>query len=233
MVTVLITGAKRGIGLALTRHYVESGARVIACARDVDKAHELARLAAHTGGQVTVASLDVTSEASVAALACQLEGRPIDILINNAGIGDYGRDGTDVLHLDYERLDLLIAVNAIGPARVCAALYPNIKAGKEKKIVALTSRMASITNNTNGIIPAYRASKVMLNQLMRCLAATARPDGVTVAVFHPGAVMTDMGGAGADVTPQESASGMARVITAMTLAESGSFFNHKGEILPW
>lgn len=231
MPTVFITGANRGIGLELARVYAATGAKVIACARQPAKADALRALA--QGHDIEIETLDVTSDSALSQLAQKRAGTPIDILINNAGQGDPGPGGGDLLSLDYERFNALIAVNAFAPLKVASALYPNVRAGKVKKIITVSSRLGSIGLNGDGALPTYRASKAMLNQLMRSLAARARKDGIAVMVVHPGWVRTAMGGKQASLGPAESAAALKTIIDDLDLAHTGTFMNYDGEVLPW
>jgi len=231
MPTVFITGASRGIGLELARIYAKDGAKVIACARNPARADALRALAREDN--VEIEPLDVTSDTALSALPGRLGKTAIDILINNAGLGDPGPAGGDLLALDYKRFEELITVNALAPLKVAAALYPNIKAGQAKKIVTVSSRLGSIGLNVDGALPTYRASKAMVNQLMRSLAARAKRDAIAVMVVHPGWVRTDMGGAQASLSPTESATALKRIISDLDLAHTGSFVNYDGDVLPW
>lgn len=227
MPTVLITGANRGIGLEFARRYAADGWRVHAACRDPAGAQDLKKIK----GDVAVHRLDVTEAREVAALAKALEGEPIDLLINNAGI--YGARGDGPGHMDYPAWEETLRVNTLAPLRVSEALLPNVAASDKKLIVAITSRMASIELNVEGGSYAYRSSKAALNAAMRSLAADVRAKGVAVAVFSPGWVKTDMGGRGAPVGVTDSVAGMRAVIARLTLADSGRFFNFEGKQIPW
>jgi len=140
MPTTLITGANRGIGLALVREFQSKGHTVIATARDLAAAKDLKA----TGAELH--TLDVSDAASIKALAEALKGRPIDFLINNAGLGDRA----DISRLDYDRFEEILRVNTIAPIRVLDALTPNLAAGKEKIAAALSSQLGSIENTDMG-----------------------------------------------------------------------------------
>lgn len=223
MPTVLITGTNRGIGLELTRQYAAEGWRVHACARDLAKAAALKEVR----GDITLHELDVADETEIAALVRALQGQPIDLLINNAGVG--GNDEAT----DPDPWLEVFRVNSIAPVRVLEALLPNLQRSKDPRVLNLTSLMGSIADNSSGGSYAYRSSKAALNAAMKSLAIDLKPRGITIAVMHPGWVKTDMGGPGAPVTPKASAEGLRRVIAALKPSDSGAFLNYDGAKLPW
>jgi NAD(P)-dependent dehydrogenase (short-subunit alcohol dehydrogenase family) len=225
--TVLITGANRGIGLELARQYHAAGWDVIATARDPDAAKELRAI----GSDVLIPRLDVASQESVDALAKSLGNRPIDLLVNNAGV--FASRGTKLSDLDVGDFERSLQVNTIGPIRVTQALLPNLRAGKGRKIVGITSTLGSIANNTDGGFYGYRESKAALNMFMRTLAAELRSEGFICIPMHPGWVQTDMGGPSAHLTPEESVTGMRKVIEQLKPADSGKFFEYDGSNPPW
>ncbi len=222
--TVLITGANRGIGLELARQYTAAGWRVIGTARKPEQAEELRTLNAR------VMQLDVTDQQSVDRMAQELGDQSVDLLINNAGIFPRVRTITDVSFDDVTRT---FAVNTIGPMRVTRALLPNLRSGQVKKIVNITSRLGSIADNSGGGFYGYRESKAALNMFTRSLAIELSGDGFTCVVVHPGWVQTDMGGASATLTVEESAQGIRSVIANLSPDDSGTFWNYDGAPLPW
>jgi NAD(P)-dependent dehydrogenase (short-subunit alcohol dehydrogenase family) len=229
MTTVLVTGANRGIGLEFVRQYARDGAKVLACAREPDKATELKELASKHR-QIETRALDTSDFKSCAALEQQLVGEVIDILINNAGY--YGPKRQSADDMDFEGWAYTLAVNTMGPLALSQALHENLKGGREKKLVTITSGMAS-TATTEGGALAYRASKAAVNNVMRNLSVDWRKDGIIVAVLSPGWVRTDMGGAGAPTSPEQSVSGMRKVIAGITPADSGKFLTWQGQERPW
>jgi len=222
--TVLVTGANRGLGLEFAQQYAADGWRVIGTAREPEEAAELKA----TGARVV--ALDVADADSVARMAAELDGAPIDLLINNAGIMNRADDPGD---LDLDRIALVLDVNTLGPMRVTAALLPNLRAGRGKTVAAITSGLGSIASNTSGGFYGYRESKAALNMYTRSLAADLDDEGFTCIVMSPGWVQTDMGGPNATLTPEQSIAGMRKVIAGLTPADSGGFFNWDGERLPW
>lgn len=223
MPTTLITGANRGIGLALVREFQSHGHTVIATARDPGGATALKS----TGTELH--ALDVADPASIKALTAALKGRPIDFLINNAGLGDRA----DMPRLDYDRFEEILRVNTIAPIRVLDALTPNLAAGKEKVAAALSSQLGSIENTNMSFGLAYRVSKAGLNMGLRTAAHTLAEHGITLLALHPGWVKTDMGGENAPVEPAESAAGLYRVITGSSPSKELRFFDFEGKTLPW
>jgi NAD(P)-dependent dehydrogenase (short-subunit alcohol dehydrogenase family) len=229
MSTILVTGANRGIGLEFVRQYANEGAKVIACARDPDKAKELKELV-EKHGEVEIHKLDISDFKACAALGKQLAGKRIDILMNNAGY--YGPKKQSADEMDFDGWAYTLAVNTMGPLALSQALHDNLKRGREKKLVTITSGMAS-TATTEGGALAYRASKAAVNNVMRNLSVDWRKDGIIVSVLSPGWVRTDMGGQGAPTTPEDSVSGMRKVIADLTLSDSGKFLTWQGQERPW
>ena len=155
MTTFLITGANRGIGLELTRQAARRGDCVIAACRNPAAASELAKLANKARDRIEILTLDVGEPASIAAAKEWLGQRPIDVLINNAGIfGPARQSGRD---MDFDGLAQAFAINAIGPLRVTQALLANLRAAGKSKIVAISSRMAMLAEPSSSSL-AYRAS---------------------------------------------------------------------------
>jgi NAD(P)-dependent dehydrogenase (short-subunit alcohol dehydrogenase family) len=222
--TVLITGANRGLGLEFAKQYSAAGWKVIGTVRRPHAAKEL------NGLGVRVLQLDVTQQESVDRLARDLDGQPIDVLINNAGI--FPRAAT-LREIDFDDVARTLDVNAIGPMRVTQALLANLRHGDSKKIINITSNLGSIEANTNGRFYGYRESKAALNMFTRSLAAELRDEGFTCAVMSPGWVQTDMGGPNAPLQPAESISGMRAVIDRLTPADSGTFWTYEGTRMPW
>ncbi|MBA4222075.1 MAG: short-chain dehydrogenase [Methylobacterium sp.] len=228
--TWMITGANRGIGLALTMELLRRGDHVVAAARD-PWGGALGEVAGGQAGTLTPLELDVTSDSSVAAAKQALDGRPIDVLVNNAGV--YGpRDRQSALDMDFKAWREVFEVNVYAPLRVAQAFLPNVEAGSGRKIVTISSRMGSIGSNPSGAI-AYRSSKAAVNMVMVGFGNAVRDSEVAVLLFHPGWVRTDMGGGGADIPPSESAAGLIATIDASGMRDTNSFRNWKGAEIPW
>jgi len=222
--TVLITGANRGLGLEFARQYSEAGWTVIGTARRPDAAEDLKALG------VRVMQLDVTDQESVSRLARDLGQQPIDLLINNAGIFPMA---STVAEIDFADIERSLDVNTIGPMRVTLALLPNLRRGDAKLIVNITSNLGSITDNNSGRFYGYRESKAALNMFTRSLAAELRDEGFVCIVMNPGWVQTDMGGPNAPLQAPDSIAGMRAVIDRLTPADSGTFWTHEGQQMPW
>jgi len=228
MSTVLITGANRGIGLELVKIYAAAGDKVLACCRYPEAATALAAVK----GDVRVFALDVTDAAAVAQLAQDVGTQTIDLLINNAGVlgPDYGDQTT--YKMDFDRWEETFRVNTMGPVRVMQALLPNLKASADAKVVTITSQMGALSlDMVLGL--AYSATKAALNKFMKLAALDLVKDGVNLCVIHPGWVQTDMGGAGADITPQASAAGIVNTIKQLNASTTGSFWKWNGEVHGW
>jgi NAD(P)-dependent dehydrogenase (short-subunit alcohol dehydrogenase family) len=224
MATWLVTGANRGIGLEFARQLAGRGERVIGTARRPDRADELRE----TGARVE--ALDVADDGSVAALARSLEGEALDFLVLSAAIGEAGPGVTDLVPAEVERT---LNVNAVGAVRMTRALFPNLRAGKRRTIVALSSGLGSIGRNTEGGWIAYRMGKAALNMFIRSAAAELARDRFTCVVIDPGWVRTAMGGPEAPLTPDASVRAMLGVIDGLTPSDSGRFLDRRGRDVPW
>ncbi len=226
MATTLITGSNRGIGLELARQYVADEWNVIATVRDLGKTEALKNLQ----GSIEIHELDVRNIDSIRNLSRKLQDESIDVLISNAGVSG-GNEGLG----DLNRSVWLetFAVNTIGPLLLAEALLKNVCSSSQKKLIALSSRMGSISQNTHGDYYAYRSSKAGLNAAWRSLAIDTADTGAIAVMLHPGWVRTDMGGPNADIDVVESATGIRRVISDLTADNSGRFYDYTGKELPW
>lgn len=218
--TVVITGANRGIGLELARHYAGQGCQVIGICREASA--ELQETAAKV-----IEGVDVTSDDGIRKLVSELEGQTIDLLINNAGLLQDEKLGS----IDFDSIRTQMEINAYAPLRVAEALVDKIPYGG--KIANITSRMGSIADNDSGGRYGYRASKAALNAFGKSLAVDLQPKGIAVALLHPGYVKTRMVNFGGLITPTESAKGLAERIEELDLDNTGSFWHSNGELLPW
>jgi NAD(P)-dependent dehydrogenase (short-subunit alcohol dehydrogenase family) len=229
MATILITGANRGIGLSLTKLYLARGDSVIGACRKPREATALAAVAGPSGQRAEIAWIDVTNPLSIAKTRDGLAGRPIDILINNAGI--MGPERQSATEMDFDGFLRTLDVNTIGPLRVTQALLANLEKARGK-VANISSGMGSFSGGEAGDL-AYRASKAGLNKLTQGMAAELASRGIAVIAISPGWVRTEMGGAGAPLSPAKSAEGVARVIDALTLAGAGLFKSHDGSPIAW
>ena len=230
MATVLITGANRGIGLEMARIYVGQGDRVIACCRDPEGADALNQLAEE--GDVRVQKVSVGEADSVAAMAKDLEGTAIDVLINNAGMGGPAYENQTVSNMDFEGWAETFNINTMAPVRVMQALDSNLKLAENPKVVSITSQMGALDLDMT-VAYAYCTSKAAPNKFMRMAAIEMAREGIAVCVIHPGWVRTDMGGPGAAISPEESAQGMINVIAGLNAENTGSFWMWNGETHAW
>ena len=247
--TVLITGANQGIGLEFAKEYAARGWTVIATHRRTTAPEELTQLAARYP-KVRIERMDVTDPAQIEALGAKLKGVPIDVLLSNAGLvrtdpldkpgGNANqRFGT----LDYKLLDDFIHTNVAGPLKIAETFIDNVKASRQKKIVAISSAAGSVSVPPfmpNGSpVPDhywYRISKAALNSAMRLLSAQFKNDGVTVVMFHPGGVQVESFGnvkLAGFVAPEEAVGKMIRTIDGLTVKDSGRFLENDGRDHPW
>ncbi len=231
MPSVLVTGANRGLGLEFTRQYAADGWQVYAACRAPDAAKELQKFAEQSGGRIRVLPMDVTDTASVRAAAAGLKGQPIDLLLNNAGVG--GTRGERLGGLDYAAWMKVLDANSLGPMRVAEAFLDHVARGDQKRIVTVTSGMGSIADNTSGGRYSYRSSKSAVNSVMKSLAIDLAPRGITCVVVNPGWVRTDMGGPGGNLSPAESIAALRKIIAALKPEDSGKFLNWNGKTYPW
>lgn len=218
MRNALITGANRGIGLALAQELGRRGYRVLGTSRG--PAPELEEVA-------EVLDLDIAVDSSVTALARQLADTPIHLLVHNAGL--LSRETLD--DMDVDRLRAQLEVNAIGPIKLTAALRHLLVDGG--KIAFLTSRMGSIADNTTGGSYGYRMSKAALNAAGVSLAHDLAPRRIAVVLLHPGYVRTGMTGGRGDWGPEDAAVALADRIEELSMDSTGRFLHAKGHELPW
>jgi len=242
--TVLITGSNQGIGLEFAKEYAAKGWNVIATHRRDLVPEELARLQQMYPNKVRVEHLDVTDATQIKTLASKLRGQPIDVLVNNAALtrlapltDRQGNAGQLFGTLDYDQLDLFIHTNVAGPLRVTEALIDNVRASKQKKVIAISSAAALLSMPPRAADHYwYRISKTALNSAMRLLAAQFKKDGVIVGIFHPGGVQVESLGdlrLPGFVPPSEAVGKMITTIDGLTLKDSGRFMQSDGRDQPW
>lgn len=221
MITCLVTGCGRGIGLALTTALLARGDRVIGSTRSNDPPLEHERF--------VPLRFDVRDEGALRAAAASID-EPIDVLINNAGIS--GPRTASALEMDFPKFAETLDVNVLGPLRVVHAFLPLLRRAKAAKIMTLSSQLGGMTFPGSDRI-AYRTSKAALNKVMQGLAEDLAPEGIAVVMVHPGWVRTDMGGARGALSPEESAAGLLEVVDRLTIATTGRFVNWDGSPRPW
>lgn len=204
--TILITGANRGIGRAMYDAYVAKGETVIGTRRD-------------TAGDGWL-QLDVTDTDSIEAMAASLGDTPLDLLVCNAGIfKDRGMDIATGYPADVWAEEF--ATNVTGVFLGIQAMLPALKAAKGK-IAIISSQMASDADAAGGAY-IYRASKAAVLNLGRNLARDLQADGIAVGIYHPGWVQTDMGGTAAAITPKDAATGLLDRFADLSLKSTGCF----------
>ncbi len=221
---VIITGASRGVGLALSQTALRHGHEVLAVARQAAAAAPLAALRDEHPAKLRLLEADVRDAGAGEAIAAATKDwMSLDLLFNNAGI----------LRETAAREDFTdsFLVNAIAPFEITRALLPRLKLSANPRVVSLTSRMGSLAENTSGGHYAYRASKAALNMVNRSLALDH--PWLTAIVVHPGWVRTRMGGTAAPVDTADSAGGIWRLAHGLSREHSGRFFDYLGKELPW
>jgi NAD(P)-dependent dehydrogenase (short-subunit alcohol dehydrogenase family) len=249
--TALITGSDRGIGFALVQEFESRGWKVIATARDPAKATDLNSFA-KDHARISVEKLDVTDTAGIDALAVKLKDRPIDALVNNAGIaGTF--EGQQIGKLDQDEFVRVLRVNSYGPLRVSAAFLDQVAASRQKKIIGISSgygSVASVENVASAGYPSsyfYAMSKAALNMGLREFALDpGAKRGVITVLLSPGAVDTDMqrqirsdmSQSGKPITvptrtPTEVAHALVLSIEQLTPEQNGKFLSITGKEVPW
>lgn len=216
--TVLITGANRGIGLEFASQYSRDGWNVIATARH--SSPELNAL------NIRVETLDLADAGDVAAFPARIES-PLDLFIANAGTNEPMNTKGAANARSWQEM---MMINAIAPYQIAKALLGQVTKGA--KMIAVSSGMGSIGDNGGGWVP-YRTSKAALNMAWSCLALEARELGIACVLLSPGWVKTRMGGAGAEITADESVTGMRALIERLSIEDSGSFLRRNGSKLSW
>jgi NAD(P)-dependent dehydrogenase (short-subunit alcohol dehydrogenase family) len=232
MQTTLITGANRGIGLEFCRQYAADGWRVLACSRYPEKSDALNKLVTQYPDLVKIHALDVADHVQIERLAQVLGDESIDLLVNNAGIyPDSDKSGFG--HTNYAEWVQAFRTNTMAPLKMAETFATQIARSQQKTIVNITSKMGSIADNSGGGSYLYRSSKAALNMVVKSLAIDLKPLGIIAVVFHPGWVKTDMGGANALISAEQSVSGMRQVIDGLAIADSGKFFGYDGQVISW
>jgi NAD(P)-dependent dehydrogenase (short-subunit alcohol dehydrogenase family) len=225
MPTVLLIGASRGIGIELASQYIADGWRVIATARSDEGLERLKSMGAQT------LRVDVANPASNSGLAWQLDGEKVDLAIYVAGAMDRASASIPPTR---ESFDAVMHTNVMGAMQVIPQIAPMVQETKGV-IACISSIMGSMQETTSGNAALYRVSKAALNMVVRC--TQAEQSDITVLAIHPGWVQTDMGGAAAPLTPEQSASSLRQTLSHVLAQRDpkhrGAFLNHDGSTLPW
>ena len=230
MTNVLITGANRGLGLGFVKSFLAKNVNVICTTRNIPGSKELLECKKKYPKNLQILELDLLGENSENSLSDLLSDKPIDIFINNAGVGNSNQRFGVVSSKPWVEV---LKVNLIAPLTVTQSIIENIKKSSDKKIYFLSSQLGSIEDNTSGGMYIYRSSKTALNQVVKSLSVDLKPMGITVISLHPGWVKTDMGGPNAPISIDESIKGMMKVIDATDIRNTGTFLNFDGQGLPW
>ncbi len=216
MATVLVIGASRGIGHEFVRQYRDAGERVIATARDDEGLARLRALGAET------LRVDVAQPASVSGLSWQLDGEAIDVALYVAGVIDRGTAASPPTQQAFDRV---MHTNVLGLMQVLPQVMPMVEAAGGV-FGALSSSMGQIGPVPGSNSWLYRVSKAALNMAV----SSARFDypQATLVTLDPGWVQTDMGGAGAPLTPEASVRGLRSVLAGLTPDDNGRLIHHDG-----
>lgn len=223
--TIVITGANRGIGLAMAKICQQRGDTVYALCRQ--SSPQLNALKVNV-----IEGVDIATDAGVIHAQSALSGVTIDLLINNAGIL---RDES-LSDFNKETIIEQFTVNALAPIALTQALLSNLS--KNSKVALITSRMGSIADNDSGGRYGYRMSKAALNIAAVSLAKDLSAEEIVVGIYHPGYVQTDMVNvqgqtSNGDISSDVAAKRLLTLMTQLTMAETGIFKHSNGEILPW
>lgn len=223
--TILITGANRGIGLEFVRQYAAIGCKIIACCRNSSCIDDLRAL----NVVVEIEQLDVADPTSIASLGNRLCGGAIDLVINNSAVRGHVGGLADIEPDDFLAT---MNVNALAPLLLTRALMPALALGRGRTVAMISSRAGSITegHDDDGDY-AYRCSKAALNMATAKLAYEFR--SLTFVSLHPGWVKTDMGGPDAELPVSESVDSMRRVLSSLSISESGAFLAYDGTAIAW
>eukprot|EP00051_Salpingoeca_urceolata_P013869 m.175575 g.175575 ORF g.175575 m.175575 type:complete len:273 (-) comp17921_c0_seq13:30-848(-) len=240
MVTALVTGSSRGIGLELVRQLLAAGHRVIATCRTPAKATDLQEVLGKYADQSQLLALDVSDEKSVEELGKQVTSSPlaadgIDWLINNAGVSSNNHPNDPAETGTKTEMLRVFTTNVVGPMLVTQAMLPLVKASNKKVVLNMSSTLGSIELNTGGLV-SYRTSKAALNMMTKTFAGDFAKSGMCFAMVHPGWVDTDMGSSGgrkAPVSPTDSVRGLMGLLNRLGQEDNGKFFTFEGKQLPW
>ncbi len=234
--TVLVTGANRGLGLEYCRQLLAQGWQVLAATRNPEAATELQSLAKACAKHLRILKLDVANEGDVSALASQLQGQPLDLLINNAGtFGPEGSPGgmryQSLAHMDYGIWRNILEVNLLAPFRLTVALAPSLRLAPRPVVIMLSSDLGSIGNNRMGQSHAYRTSKAGINMLTKSIANEWRD--LIVVAMAPGWCKTELGGDEAQIEPADSVRAQLATFAKLSASHSGQFLDRFGEAVAW
>ena len=246
MKTILVTGTNKGIGLEIVKQYLCAGFKVIATCRNLSKKDNLNELLNSFPDMISVYQMELLDEKSIESFSSKIKNIPIDIFINNAGVTfGYSRkaklSNTGISynklntfgHIKSENWLPIFKANCIAPLLLTQLLHRNFLLGNEKKIVFISSKPASITENTGGSMYMSRSSRSALNQVIKSLSIDLINEGISVASISPGWVKTDSGGINALIDVQTSVTGIKKIVNELRLENTGKFWDYNGDIIPW
>ena len=231
MSTIMIVGATRGIGLELTKQYANEGNQVIACARDTANASLLNEVASGSEN-IKIEQLDIADAGSIESASSRIGEEAIDSVIIVAGWVGGMPDNQTIDNIDIDEWHNTLNINTIGPLLVAKAFKSNLAASGNGNLMILSSQLAASTWPMGGMY-IYSTTKAAVSKVGQILALDWAKDPIIVSIMHPGWVQTDMGGPTAEITAEESASGIRNVLSGLTKEDSGNFYKWNGDIHPW
>ena len=231
MSTIMIVGATRGIGLELTKQYANEGNQVIACARDTSNSPLLDEVAS-SSDNIKIEQLDIADPASIESASDRIGESVIDSVIIVAGWVGGMPDNQTIDNINIDEWHNTLNINTIGPLLVAKAFKANLAASGKGNLMILSSQLAASTWPMGGMY-IYSTTKAAVSKVGQILALDWAEDPIIVSIMHPGWVQTDMGGPTAEITAEESASGIRNVISGLTKEDSGNFYKWNGDIHPW
>jgi len=231
MSTIMIVGATRGIGLELTKQYANEGNQVIACARDTANASLLNEIASGSEN-IKIEQLDIADAGSIESASSRIGEEAVDSVIIVAGWVGGMPDNQTIDNIDIDEWHNTLNINTIGPLLVAKAFKSNLAASGNGNLMILSSQLAASTWPMGGMY-IYSTTKAAVSKVGQILALDWAEDPIIVSIMHPGWVQTDMGGPTAEITAEESASGIRNVLSGLTKEDSGNFYKWNGDIHPW
>lgn len=237
MKTVLITGGNRGLGLEFVKQYSQLGYKIIVTCRNPNEAKELNTLKENSKTDIKIHTLDVTNHEEIDLLSKSLSNKPIDIIINNAGIiGPFPIfehiEKQRFTTMDYTVWEKVLRTNLFGPVKISESFLENIKNGQEKKIIFISSTVGSINEGKESAY-AYATSKTALNKAISLMAENLKNENIHILALCPGYVKTRMNAGGANLETDESIKGMIKQIDSLDESNTGTFIRYNGELITW
>lgn len=227
--TILLVGASRGLGLAMTGEFAKKGWSVISTVRE-DGRTELHDLADTHAANVTIERLDITKPDQIAALRDRLSGNSFDMLFVNAGTANHDQAET-IAETSTDEFVRVMLTNALGVMRTVEGLQDLVRpAGL---IGVMSSGQGSIANNVNGGHEVYRGSKAALNQYMRSYAARHADGQRAIVLMAPGWIRTELGGPEATFSMEETIPDLVNTLIAQQGTPGLRFIDRHGKTVPW